>query len=65
MTERLLQLSADAERLMTPEYRNNKVSQVREVVPDADAGECLRTLQGCRWDVAAAVRSLKIDKLVK
>ncbi|KAJ8947004.1 hypothetical protein NQ318_019085 [Aromia moschata] len=32
------QLSADAERLMTTEYRNNKVSQVKECIPDADRG---------------------------
>lgn len=50
---------------MTPEYRNNKVSQVREVIPDVDAAECLQALQNCRWDVAAAVRSVKIEKLVK
>ncbi|GJQ71627.1 Ack [Trypoxylus dichotomus] len=59
------QLSADAERLMTPEYRMNKISQVREAVPDADSDECLNTLQSFGWDVSATIRSLKVDKLLR
>lgn len=50
---------------MTPEYRNNKVSQMRECIPDVTTEECLKMLQTCGWDVSAAVRNLKIDKLVK
>lgn len=60
-----MQLSADAERLMTPEYRNNKISQVREMVTDIDGDECVKALQACGWDVAATVRLIKINKLVK
>lgn len=59
------QLSADAERLMTPEYRSNKISQVRECIPDVDSDECLSVLQSIGWDVAAAVKSIKIEKLFK
>ncbi|KAI4461260.1 tyrosine-protein kinase [Holotrichia oblita] len=59
------QLSADAERLMTPEYRLNKISQVKEALPDADSDECLNTLQSFGWDVSATIRSLKIDKLLR
>lgn len=61
----LKQLSADAERLMTPEFRNNKVSRIKEEVPDAETDYCLNMLQSCGWDVAAAVRSIKIDKLLR
>lgn len=50
---------------MTPEYRNNKVSQVRDLVTDIENEECLNALQMCGWDVAAAVRFLKVNKLVK
>nr|XP_022915939.1 uncharacterized protein LOC111425880 [Onthophagus taurus]XP_022915940.1 uncharacterized protein LOC111425880 [Onthophagus taurus]XP_022915941.1 uncharacterized protein LOC111425880 [Onthophagus taurus]XP_022915942.1 uncharacterized protein LOC111425880 [Onthophagus taurus] len=63
--QRKLQLSADAERLMTPEYRTNKISQVKDSVPDVDSELCLTTLQNLGWDVGAAIRSLKVDKLVK
>ncbi|XP_049823460.1 activated Cdc42 kinase Ack isoform X2 [Aethina tumida] len=59
------QLSADAERLMTPEYRSNKVSQVRDCVPDVSTEEILSKLQSCGWDITATIRSLKLDKLVK
>ncbi|XP_056635577.1 activated Cdc42 kinase Ack isoform X1 [Diorhabda sublineata] len=59
------QLSADAERLMTPEYRSNKISQVRDCIPDVDIDECLSVLQASGWDVAFAVKTLKINKLVK
>ncbi|XP_074028397.1 activated Cdc42 kinase isoform X2 [Leptinotarsa decemlineata] len=59
------QLSADAERLMTPEYRRNKISQVRECVSDVDMDECLFALQSNGWDVALTVKSLKINKLVR
>ncbi|XP_066249305.1 activated Cdc42 kinase Ack isoform X2 [Euwallacea similis] len=59
------QLSADAERLMTPEYRNNKISQVKECVPDVSTDECLNVLQQCGWDVALAIKTAKIDTLVK
>ncbi|XP_076251384.1 activated Cdc42 kinase isoform X1 [Rhynchophorus ferrugineus] len=59
------QLSADAERLMTPEYRNNKISQVRECVPDAAADECLCVLQQSGWDVSQAIKNIKISKLLK
>ncbi|KAK9745424.1 GTPase binding [Popillia japonica] len=59
------QLSADAERLMTPEYRLNKISQVKEALPDADSDECLNTLQSFGWDVSATIRSLKVDKLLR
>ncbi|EFA13584.2 hypothetical protein TcasGA2_TC001851 [Tribolium castaneum] len=59
------QLSADAERLMTSEYRNNKISQVRECVPDISTSDCLQTLQLCGWEVAATVKHVKIDKLLK
>lgn len=48
---------------MTPEYRRNKISQVRDCVLDATAEECLATLQACGWDVALTVKTLKIDKL--
>jgi activated CDC42 kinase 1 len=60
-----LQLSADAERLMTSEYRNNKISQVRECVPDVSTTDCLQVLQLCGWEVAATVKHVKIDKLLK
>jgi activated CDC42 kinase 1 len=59
------QLSADAERLMTSEYRNNKISQVRECVPDVSTTDCLQVLQLCGWEVAATVKHVKIDKLLK
>lgn len=50
---------------MTPEYRNNKVSQIREAVADATVEECLQALQLQGWDVAAAVRALKVNRLLK
>ncbi|KAG5869453.1 hypothetical protein JTB14_027316 [Gonioctena quinquepunctata] len=59
------QLSADAERLMTPEYRRNKISQVRDCISDVDMDECLSALQSSGWDVALAVKTLKINKLFK
>ncbi|KAJ8932737.1 hypothetical protein NQ314_014434 [Rhamnusium bicolor] len=59
------QLTADAERLMTPEYRSNKVSQVRDCISDVDKDECLTVLQSCGWDVAAAIKTIKIEKLFK
>lgn len=59
------QLSADAERLMTVEYRNSKVSQIMDQVPDVDRQAGLSALQCSGWDVASAVQALKIDKLVK
>ncbi|KAJ8918631.1 hypothetical protein NQ315_013137, partial [Exocentrus adspersus] len=59
------QLSADAERLMTPEYRSNKISQVKDCVPDVDTDECLSVLQSTGWDVAAAIKNIKIEKLFK
>lgn len=58
-------LSADAERLMTPEYRHNKIGQIRECVPDANEAECMHSLQMCGWDVTAAIKHIKIEKLVK
>nr|CAH7760487.1 unnamed protein product [Callosobruchus chinensis] len=58
-------LTADAERLMTPEYRTCKIGQVKECIPDAHVDECLSSLQACGWDVALAVKNLKIDRLVK
>ncbi|CAH1980281.1 unnamed protein product [Acanthoscelides obtectus] len=58
-------LTADAERLMTPEYRSTKVGQVKECIPDAHVEECLSSLQACGWDVALAVKNLKIERLVK
>lgn len=60
-----MQLSADAERLMTAEYRNNKISKIREEVPDAENEESLSALQASGWDVAAAIRSMKTDKLFR
>lgn len=59
------QLSADAERLMTPEYRNSKISQVKQCVPDAGHDECLNALQQTGWDVAQAIKDIKIDTLLK
>ncbi|XP_072382085.1 activated Cdc42 kinase Ack isoform X1 [Diabrotica undecimpunctata] len=59
------QLTADAERLMTPEYRSNKISQVRDCIPDVDIDECLSVLQASGWDVAFAIKTLKINKLVR
>lgn len=59
----LLQLSADAERLMTMEYRNSKINRIREEIPDAETEECLTALQSAGWDVNNAIRSMKIDKL--
>ncbi|CAG9859957.1 unnamed protein product [Phyllotreta striolata] len=58
-------LSADAERLMTPEYRSNKISQVRDCLPDVDIDECLSVLQSKGWDVANSVKTLKINKLLR
>ncbi|ENN75663.1 hypothetical protein YQE_07761, partial [Dendroctonus ponderosae] len=58
-------LSADAERLMTPEYRNSKIGQVRECCPDCSADECMTALQQTGWDVALALKSLKIAALLK
>ncbi|XP_060529432.1 activated Cdc42 kinase Ack isoform X2 [Cylas formicarius] len=59
------QLSADAERLMTPEYRNNKIGQVRECVPESNSEECLSALQSCGWDVPLAIKTIKINTLLK
>ncbi|XP_025835458.1 activated CDC42 kinase 1 isoform X2 [Agrilus planipennis] len=59
------QLSADAERLMTPEFRNNKIGRIREEVPDTTKEECLNALQNCGWDASAAIRFIKVDKLLK
>lgn len=59
------QLSADAERLMTPEFRSNKISRVRDEVPDVDTDYCLSILQTCGWDVSATVKTIKIDKLLR
>lgn len=63
MFEFLFQLSADAERLMTVEYRNNKISKIKEEIPDADNDECLAALQSAGWDINLAIRTMKIDKL--
>ncbi|XP_031350271.1 activated CDC42 kinase 1 [Photinus pyralis] len=59
------QLSADAERLMTPEFRSNKISRVRDEVPDVDTDYCLSILQTCGWDVSATVKTIKVDKLLR
>lgn len=59
------QLSVDAERLMSPEYRNTKMARVLELVPDCETADCFAALQGLGWDVDAAVRKIKIDKLVR
>ncbi|KAK5644335.1 hypothetical protein RI129_005635 [Pyrocoelia pectoralis] len=59
------QLSADAERLMTPEFRNNKISRVRDEVPDVETDHCLSVLQSCGWDVSGTVKTIKIDKLLR
>ncbi|XP_050310797.1 activated Cdc42 kinase Ack [Anthonomus grandis grandis] len=59
------QLSADAERLMTPEYRNNKIARVRECVPETGREEALEALQRCGWDVALAVKTIKVNALLK
>ncbi|CAH0554680.1 unnamed protein product [Brassicogethes aeneus] len=59
------QLSADAERLMTSEYRNNKVSLVKECVQDMPTEECLSKLQANGWDVNATIKNIKLDKLLK
>jgi len=50
---------------MTPEYRINKVSQVKEAVPDAEESECINTLQNFGWDVPATIRSIKLEKLFR
>ncbi|KAF5279161.1 hypothetical protein FQR65_LT03407 [Abscondita terminalis] len=59
------QLTADAERLMTPEFRNNKVSRVREEIPDIETDYCLGVLQACGWDVPATIMTIKIEKLLR
>ncbi|GLV34191.1 Activated Cdc42 kinase [Carabus blaptoides fortunei] len=59
------QLSTDAERLMTGEFKDNKVGKVRQEVPDAAYDQCLAALQSCGWDTTAAVRNLKLDKLIR
>lgn len=58
-------LCSDAERLMSPEYRNAKVSQVMSSVPNITSEECLKVLQECGWDVETSIKSLKIDQLMK
>ncbi|XP_044755752.1 activated CDC42 kinase 1 isoform X1 [Coccinella septempunctata] len=58
-------LCSDAERLMTPEYKNTKVSQLMSSVPNITMDECLKVLQDHGWDVGIAIKSLKIDQLVK
>ncbi|CAG9763903.1 unnamed protein product [Ceutorhynchus assimilis] len=64
--QRKIQLSADAERLMTPEYRNVKISQVKDGVGgQATNDQCLTVLLQTGWDVDLAVRQLKIDSLMK
>lgn len=50
---------------MTPEYRTNKISQIKEAVPDADTEECLIALKNFGWDVPATIRALKVDKLLR
>lgn len=50
---------------MTPEFRNNKISRIRDEVPDVETDQCLSVLQSCGWDVAAAIRTIKIDKLLR
>ncbi|KAK4875251.1 hypothetical protein RN001_011673 [Aquatica leii] len=59
------QLSADAERLMTPEFRNNKVSRVRDEIPEIETDHCLGILQACGWDVSVTIRTIKIEKLLR
>ncbi|XP_017781945.1 PREDICTED: activated CDC42 kinase 1 isoform X2 [Nicrophorus vespilloides] len=59
------QLSFDAERLMTQEYRENKVSQLQDAVPDVTVDECVTVLQSKGWDLNASIRHIKIDKLVR
>ncbi|KAL3269984.1 hypothetical protein HHI36_009040 [Cryptolaemus montrouzieri] len=58
-------LSSDAERLMTPEYRNTKVSQILNCVPNISTDECLTSLQCYGWDVGLTIKNLKIDQLMK
>lgn len=50
---------------MTTEYRNNKISQVKEEVPDVDTQECLLSLQCNGWDVRSTVKAIKLNKLVR
>ncbi|KAF5269698.1 hypothetical protein FQA39_LY08621 [Lamprigera yunnana] len=59
------QLNPDAERLMTPEFRNNKVSRVRDEIVDIETDYCLKILQICGWDVPATIRTIKIEKLLR
>lgn len=50
---------------MSAEYRNNKVGQVRECVPDVTTQDCLQALQVCGWEVPSTVRHVKIEKLFR
>lgn len=61
----IFQLCSDAERLMTPEYKNTRVSQIMTSVPNVSTDECLRVLQDHGWDVGLAIKFLKTEQLMK
>lgn len=58
-------LSADAERLMTPEFRNGKISQVMNCVPNVTKDECSSALQTYGWDVSKTIKYMKLENLLK
>lgn len=59
------QLSADAERLMTGEFKDNKIGKVRQEVPDVEYDQCLAALQAAGWDSNTAVKNIKLEKLIR
>lgn len=50
---------------MTPEFKNAKISKVREEVPDVETDLCLVALQNSGWDAVAAIQYVKIEKLTR
>lgn len=58
-------MSTDAERLMTHEYRQSKITQVQNAIPDASVEECEGKLQLFRWDVEQVIRHIKIERLLR
>lgn len=58
-------MSADAERLMTGEFKDNKIGKVRQEVPDVEYDQCLAALQAAGWDSNTAVKNIKLEKLIR
>ena len=43
----------------------NKIAQVGKMVPGVGAGQCRAALEESNWDTSAAIKNLKVDKLLR